>query len=44
MSKLDAAKEEGLRMLGLRLNLMKNIDTGTVSEPSALLGLDGAGP
>jgi len=29
-------------MLCLRLNLMRHIDSGVVSEPSAMIGLDGA--
>jgi hypothetical protein len=40
--KLEVVKCEGLRMLCLRLNLMRHMDTGVVSEPTALIGLDNA--
>ena len=36
----DVINCEGLRMLCLRLTLMRDMDTGIVSEPSALIGLD----
>jgi hypothetical protein len=31
---------EGLRMLCLRLTLMRDMDSGKVSEPACLIGLD----
>ena len=31
---------EGLRMLCLRLTLMRDMDSGKISEPACLIGLD----
>ena len=36
----DVVNCEGLRMLCLRLTLMRDMDTGIVSEPAAMIGLD----
>ena len=38
--KVNVIKCEGLRMLCLRLTLMRDMDTGVVSEPSANIGLE----
>lgn len=42
-AKVEVMRQDGIRMLCLRLNLMRHMDTGAVSEPSALVGLDPAG-
>ena len=40
MNKVNVLKCEGLRMLCLRLTLMRDMDTGIVSEPAANIGLE----
>ena len=39
-NKVNVIKCEGLRMLCLRLTLMRDMDTGVVSEPAANIGLE----
>lgn len=39
-NKVNVIKCDGLRMLCLRLTLMRDMDTGIVSEPAANIGLE----
>jgi hypothetical protein len=39
-NKVRVAGCEGLRMLCLKLTLMRDMDSGKVSEPACLIGLD----